>query len=224
MLLREKPVSTWLAGLAGREAVANYKPTEEEITGIQMIFQFYHLFVPLMRTVLEAKLGGRPPVNVFVFVSHTGANKESYAAPLVHYLEKTEVNGVFLDKDMPVGAKGDDEMMWAAVSCKYFWCILTKEFVQESYPIRELMVGYTRHIQERGEDFALILDCLETGKNPSGTWMEQIFRIEALKLYEKNGKAHGFPAGMQRHRTLEAYYTRYERIAALPMAAGRIIA
>jgi hypothetical protein len=118
-----------------------YKPTEEEITWIQMIAEFYHLPVPLLRTVLEAKFDGRPPVRIFV--SHTSANKESYAAPLANYLR---VDGVFLDEHLRVGAKGDDEMMWAAVSCKYFWCVLTKEFVLKSYPMREFMAGYIRHI------------------------------------------------------------------------------
>jgi hypothetical protein len=34
---------------------------------------------------------------------------------------------------------------------------------------------------------------------------------------------HGFPANMQKHRTLEAFDDRFERIAALPMADGSII-
>jgi hypothetical protein len=55
------------------------------------------------------------------------------------------------------------------------------------------------------------------------SWMDQIFKLEALKLYNKNGTPHNFPANMQRTLTLEAFNTRYERIAALPMAAGRII-
>ena len=107
------------------------------------------------------------------------------------------MKGVFIDKNIPVGAKGDDEMMWAAVSCKFFWCVLTKEFVENWYPMRELMVGYIRHIQEPGKDFNLIVDCLEMGKNPPGTWMEQIFKIETLKLYAKDGTAHDFPVNMQ---------------------------
>jgi hypothetical protein len=186
-----------------------------------MIAQFYHLLVPLLRTVLEAKFAGRPPVRVFI--SPTGANKESYAAPLANYLG---VDGVFLDKNLRVGAKGDDEMMWAAVSCKYFWCVLTKEFVQESYPMRELMMGYIRHIQEPGTDFVLIADCLETTTGPrqvTMSWMDQIFKLEALKLSNKNGTAHGFPANMQMNIRLESLDERFKRIAALPLADGSII-
>ncbi len=191
----EEPSMKWLAGLAGREAFESYKPTEEEIIWIQTIARFHHEFVPLMTTVLEAKFEGRPPVNVFV--SHEGAEKLSYANPLTDYLERTGVKGVFLDINMPAGGYPNDEMMWAAVSCKYFWCVLTKEFVKEWYPMRELMVAYIGHIQEPGTDFVLIADCLETGKNPPGTWMEQIFKIETLKLYAKDGTAHDFPVNMQ---------------------------
>jgi hypothetical protein len=34
----EKPIMTWLAGLAKGGVVENYNPTEEEVTWIQMIF------------------------------------------------------------------------------------------------------------------------------------------------------------------------------------------
>jgi hypothetical protein len=60
----------------------------------------------------------RPPVTVFV--SHTGANKAACATPLTNYLRSEGVDGVFLDKDMCVGAKPDDEM-WGAVTCKFFY-------------------------------------------------------------------------------------------------------
>jgi hypothetical protein len=143
---------------------------------------------------------------------------------LANYLANSlGVDGVFLDKKLRVGAKGDDEMMWAAVSCKYFWCVLTKEFVQQWYPMRELMVGYIRYIQESGKDFVLIPDCLETGSHPPGTWMDQIFKLEALKLYNKNGTVHGFPANMLRNIPLESFDERFHRIAAMRMADGSII-
>ena len=83
---------------------------------------------------------------------------------------------VFLDKHFRVGTKGDNGMMWAAMSCKHFWCVLTKEFVQEWYPMRELMVGYIRHIQEQGKEFTLILDSvwmnpMTTSTPPSKIWL-----------------------------------------------------
>jgi hypothetical protein len=156
----EMPIAKWLASLAKREVEDDDEPTEEDIIWIRRVAKFYHALVPLMRIVLEAKFKHkRSPITVFV--SHTGTSKESYAAPLANYLSENGVVGVFLDKDLLVGAKGDDEMMWAAVSCKYFWCVLTKDFVQKEYPIRELMVGYIRHIQESGEKFSLLLDCVE---------------------------------------------------------------
>ena len=151
-----------------------------------------------MRFVLEDKLGKiRPPVTVFV--SHTSFNKLSYAALLTAYLKRKGVANVFLDKySIPVGSIADDEMMWAAVSCKYFWCVLTKEFVQSWYPMRELMVGYIRHITESGEKFTLLLDCLETGARPDGSWMERIFKIEALKLYKADAEHVKHPGNMQK--------------------------
>jgi hypothetical protein len=112
MKLMEERILKWLTGLGGREVLETYKPTEEEITLIQTIAQLYHERVPFMQKVLEL-VDRRPPVNLFV--SHTaGTNKESYAAPLANFLERKGVRGVFIDKNMPVGTKGDDEMMWAA--------------------------------------------------------------------------------------------------------------
>ena len=84
--------------------------------------------------------------------------------------------------------------------------------------MRELMVGYIRHIQEEGKDFSLILDCLETGAQPNGTWMERLLKLEVLKLYKANGEPHDSPANMQPARVLESFDTRYKRIAALRMA------
>jgi hypothetical protein len=86
--------------------------------------------------------------------------------------------------------------------------------------MRGLMVGFIRHIQEPGKDFVLIPDCLETGSHPPGTWMDQIFAIQALKMYSKDGTHHKHPANMQMHLQLEGFEdTRFKRIAALPMAA-----
>ena len=45
------------------------------------------------------------------------------------------VDRVFIETNLRVGVNADDDRMWAAVSCKYFWCILTEEFVQEGYAI-----------------------------------------------------------------------------------------
>jgi hypothetical protein len=63
--------------------LGNYKPTEEEITWIQTIAQFYHELVPLMRTVLEAKIDWsqdsketREMVALSVLVSHRHLNPE----------------------------------------------------------------------------------------------------------------------------------------------------
>jgi hypothetical protein len=118
---KEDHMVSWLARLARQEVSFYYKPTEEESTWIQRIAKFYHALVPMMRVVLEAKFDGRRP-SVTVFVSHTGTSKESYAAPLTNYLRENGVAGVFRDKEgVLVGTKPDDEMMWAAVSCKYFW-------------------------------------------------------------------------------------------------------
>jgi serine/threonine protein kinase len=219
----ENRLVSWLACLAKFEVLGGYKPTEGDVTWIQTIAKFYHALVPLMRVVLEAKLGEeKSPVTVFI--SHTGNEKEPYAAPLTNYLKENGVAGVFLDKDLPIGSKGDDEMMWAAVSCRYFWCVLTKEFVQNVYPMRELLVGYIRHIQESKKGgFSLLLDCVEMGAHPKGDWMEQIFQVEALKLYDANGNPHGFPAGMQPAKTLESFDDRYKRIAATPMADGHVL-
>jgi hypothetical protein len=219
----EERLVLWLVCLAKCEVLRSYKPTEDDRTWIRRIAKFYHALVPLMRIILEAKLGERrEPVSVFV--SHTGNEKEAYAAPLTNYLEENGVAGVFLDKDLSIGSKGDDEMMWAAVSCRYFWCVLSKAFVQNVYPMRELLVGYIRHIQESGGGrFSLLLDCVEMGAQPKGAWMEQIFQVEALKLYEANGNSHDFPAGMQPSKTLESFDERYTRIAATPMADGHVL-
>jgi hypothetical protein len=114
---KDDSLVSWLACLAKQEVLFKYKPTEEDITWIKRIAKFYHVLVPLMRIVLKAKFDGkdgkRPPVNVFV--SHTGANKESYAANLANYLEDNDVPKVFIDKDIWCGSVADDEMMWAAV-------------------------------------------------------------------------------------------------------------
>jgi hypothetical protein len=115
----ETPLVKWLANLARREVLDNYKPTNEEITSIQTIAQFYHQLVPLMWTVLKPQFDERLPVSVFV--PHTGADKEAYADCLASFLKKDGIEDVFIDKNMRVGGEEDDEMMWAAVSCKYFW-------------------------------------------------------------------------------------------------------
>ena len=41
----EKPMMEWLASLAKREVVDDYKPTEDEIRWITRIAQFYHALV-----------------------------------------------------------------------------------------------------------------------------------------------------------------------------------
>jgi serine/threonine protein kinase len=219
----EEYMVSWLACLAKFELLEGYKPTEEDAKWIQEIAIFYHALVPLMRVVLTTKPAKRRrPVTVFV--SHTGNEKEPYAAPLTNYLKENGVPEVFLDKGLSIGSKGDDEMMWAAVSCRYFWCVLSEEFVQKVYPMRELLVGYIRHIQEsEGGGFSLLLDCVEMGAQPKGAWMEQIFQVEALKLYDADGNHHDFPAGMQPAKTLESFDDRYKRIAASRMADGHVL-
>jgi hypothetical protein len=173
---KEEPMVLWLTCLARNEVELEYKPTEEESAWVRRIAKFYHTLMPLMRIVLEAKYGKRPPVTVFV--SHTGKNKEMYAAPLRNHLTDNGVAEVFIDKRIRIGAKGDDKMMWAAVSCKYFWCVLTKEFVQNEYPMRELLVGYARHIQESGGAFTCSAILLEPLRQESGPapWLGRTIR------------------------------------------------
>jgi hypothetical protein len=89
--------------------------------------------------------------------------------------------------------------------------------------MRELMVGYIRHIQESGETFSLLLDCLEMGAQPNGSWMERIIKLKALQLYEADGKPHSFPGNMQAAITKEAFDERYRRIAALRMADKHVL-
>jgi hypothetical protein len=80
-----------------------------------------------------------------------------------------------------------DEIMWAAVTYNVFWCVLSEDFVKEWYPMQELMVGYVCHIQESGEEFSFIGDCLKIEQGPTGTSMDKIFKIAALKLYNEDG-------------------------------------
>jgi hypothetical protein len=60
-------------------------------------------------------------------------------------------------------------------------------------------------------------------EKPSRDLDEADIQIEALKLHNKDGTEHNFPANMQRHMPLEAFDDRIKRIAALDMAAGSII-
>ena len=77
MLLMDEPILKWLADLLRREGLDKYKPTEEEIICIKSIALLYHELVPLMRTILKPAFDEKPSVSVFV--SHTGADKASYA-------------------------------------------------------------------------------------------------------------------------------------------------
>jgi hypothetical protein len=79
------------------------------------------------------------------------------------------------------------------------------------------------HIQESGQQFSLLLDCVEMESQPSGAWVDQVFKLEALQLYEANGKPHNFPANMQPALTLESFDKRYQRIASQPMADSHVL-
>ena len=208
----ERGLMTWMSNLAVKEMKGDYQLDDDEIWWIQNIASYYHAIVPLLRRVLlQKQLSGDLPSQQKAFISHTGCDKQSYASPVANYLMKNGVENVFIDKRLPIGSKGEDEMMWAAVSCRYFWCVLSQEFITRWYPMRELMIAYVRHMQEPNQDFTLVLDCLEAGRNPNGMWMETILKLQSLKLYQADGTEHAFPAGMQKGRD-ESFDKRIARI------------
>jgi hypothetical protein len=195
----------------------SYHPTDDEIDCIKLITRLYHRYVPLWKEC-NAHLYTDP---LDVFVSHTGVDKDAYAAPLADFLRANGVSA-FLDRDsLAVGVNPDYEMMRAMTSCRRMWCVVSEEYVKGKYPLRELMVGCARHVQEyepKGQGFVLIPDCYETDTY-RGKWMDKVLRLKSLKIYDADGQPQPFPTAVRAIMD-ESNSQRYRRIAAMHMGGG----
>jgi Ras of Complex, Roc, domain of DAPkinase/C-terminal of Roc, COR, domain/TIR domain len=214
----EKVLVEWLADLSRLEVEKNYKPTEEQILWIRRIARFYHVFVPC----LKLKYFNHPVRPFTVFVSHAGEDKDAYASPFARYLEQNNVR-TFLDRrSLRPGAHPHDDMFHAAITSNYMWCVLSVDFAKKFYPMRELMIGYTRYIQEDRKHFCLILDCFEK-QDERGPWMRRILKeIQSLRIYDKDGTNVPFPT-MCRGKEGEDFAERYCRLAGLTLGDGKVL-
>ncbi|KAL7579155.1 hypothetical protein ACA910_019176 [Epithemia clementina (nom. ined.)] len=259
----EEQLIQWRTNLAIRELKESYTPNAQEITWIKRSSRFYHAYVPFLYGILSKKRQfpkkyqeqrgfqqAVPPTAtpIQVFISHCGLEKNFYAEPLVNYLTNNDVDGIFFDTRMPVGNNPRDEMLWAALTCQIFWCVLSKGFVQSKWPMRELMIAYTRymtieedeedrnHGQEQGQatssrqgrtkdisHVCLLLDCIETGRTTLGGWMDRVYTIQALRLYDHHGLQHPFPANMQRAKAGQSFDCRIQKLAELEFANGQVL-
>lgn len=207
----ERPLIKWLAKLAALEVESGYKykPSESELLWVRRIGLLYHRLVPLLQTYYKTRLD---IARFAVFVSHTGADKDSYAQPLSEHLSAEGIS-TFLDRtSLPMGVDGNEWMLCAATTCSTMWCVTSKSFVKKWYPMRELLIGYTRFVRER-HSFKLIMDCLETD-HKKGFWIDEILKdMHSMRLYQESGELHDFPASMVRAIMEESFRQRYERIA-----------
>lgn len=212
LMAYEEPLVKWQTALARRELLESYEPSDNEIQWLQLTRRLYHQLVPIWRQYYKLKFPERTEF-CNVFVSHTGANKLTYAAPLYQYLVRNGCK-TFLDKDsIQSGDVVDDEIIWSALTCTYLWCVVSKDFVQKWWPTRELMIGYVRFIQEGPPGFRLVMDCLEADKC-QGLWRDHVINnMQSLKLYDRHGEVYQFPGGMIRHNPDESYPDRYEGLA-----------
>ena len=88
--------------------------------------------------------------------------------------------------------------------------------------MRELFIGYTRHIREDPSEFCLIADCFEKC-NMTGHWMEQILKeVQSLRLFEEDGTRCDYPS-MIPARSGQSYSQRYQAIASMTLADGKVL-
>jgi hypothetical protein len=219
----EKVLVKWLAQLSRLEVTQSYSPDQLEIAWIKRISRFYHKLVP----ALKRYDSGDPALlskfqHFTVFLSHAGEDKDAYASPLARYLEENNVR-TFLDrKDIRMGADSHDEMVHAAVTCRHMWCVLSVDFAKKWFPLRELLIGYTRHVQEERREFCLIMDCFEKQYN-RGQWMDRIMNeIQSLKFYESNGDSADLPS-MRPSIMHEDFHARFCRLASLELGDGTVL-
>jgi len=206
----------WLSTIAQLEADKSYKPTTDDVSLIKSIARFYHKLVPIQKTVVEQRK------HHSVFIANPGLEKDIYASLIDLHLRENGVTVFFDRAAVPTGADGLDRIMAAACSCKYLWCVLSKNFLKSRYALGELMIGYIRYMTEGPESFCLILDCLET-EYSRGEWMNQVLHeMDSLKLYRENGEIHRFPASI-RAKTDENVLERIRRIASSELADGCVL-
>eukprot|EP00523_Entomoneis_sp_CCMP467_P008651 CAMPEP_0168724650 /NCGR_PEP_ID=MMETSP0724-20121128/3745_1 /TAXON_ID=265536 /ORGANISM="Amphiprora sp., Strain CCMP467" /LENGTH=1224 /DNA_ID=CAMNT_0008771405 /DNA_START=634 /DNA_END=4308 /DNA_ORIENTATION=- len=216
----EEILMKWLSTeVARREIESTRKADAPEVTKwMKLISKLYHHLVPLWKR----KYHGRFYNDCDVFVSHTGIQKNEYAEPVADYLTENHVVSFIDRRDLKPGCKPSDEMIHAMVTCRHMWCVVTKDFVQNWYPLRELFVGYTRHQQENPDTFCLIMDCLEPG-HATGDWIDQILKdMASLQLNTRDGKRQEFPT-MLRYLPEENYQKRWRRIASMLLPNGKAL-
>jgi GTPase SAR1 family protein len=219
----EKVLVKWLAQLSRLEVTQSYSPDQLEIAWIKRISRFYHKLVPTLKQYYSGNLAFSKRQHCTVFVSHAGKeDKDAYASPLARYLEENNVR-TFLDRnDIRMGADPQDEMVQAAVTCRYMWCVLSVDFAKKWYPMRELLIGYTRYVQDGRDDFGLIIDPLEK-QYRRGQWMDRILdEIQSLKIYESNGDSVKLPS-MRPAIMHEDLHARFCRLASLPLGDGTVL-
>jgi TIR domain len=219
----EKELVKWLATLSCLEVTKRYTPIDLEIGWIKRIARFYHVFVSCLKQYYLDYVKKNTSELFKVFVSHAGEDKDAYASPLAGYLKEKGIK-TFLDRrSLRWGADPQDAMLHAAITSKYMWCVLSVDFAKKFYPMRELMIGYTRHTQEDREDFCLIVDCFEK-QTERGQWMDRILNeIQSLRVYDRLGRNVPFPV-MRPAVTGEDFSERYRRLAALKLADGKVLA
>lgn len=199
------------------------QPSSDQVDWLKRTAYVYHALVRLLKLKYNST-DQSSNSHSDVFVSHTGANKESYVVPLVNYLREHTARKVFIDKRIPVRSYGDVEMMRAAITCNIFWwCVLSDFFVTQWYPLRELQIAYARHIQEDPKNVCLVLVCLEQGATPKGTWMKRVLKKSSLYLYDERKRRHNFPGGMQVASSLESFDDRIVRISSTEFSNGEIV-
>jgi hypothetical protein len=102
------------------------------------------------------------------------------------------------------------------------WCVLSVDFAKKWFPLRELLIGYTRHVQEERREFCLIMDCFEKQYN-RGQWMDRIMNeIQSLKFYESNGDSADLPS-MRPSIMHEDFHARFCRLASLELGDGTVL-
>lgn len=226
MLLRdsrviEQELMRWLSATAQLEANEEYDPTSADVSLLQCISRLYHKLVPLQKKAAAIEAFTKRPASVFI--AHSGFDKDTYASPIHGYLKRHGVSSFLDRKSLPTGGDGDRLMMEAACSCRYMWCVLSKNFLRSGHAMRELMIGYVRHMTEGRDSFCLLLDCLEL-QETRGKWMNQVLdEMRTLKLYKTTGEEHMFPTNMKRALPDEDVVERLTRIAADQLADGNVL-
>ncbi|KAL7563656.1 hypothetical protein ACA910_013392 [Epithemia clementina (nom. ined.)] len=155
-----------------------------------------------------------------IYIAHSGLDKLCYATEIFSYLNDNHVPGVFIDKNMPCGGNPTEQMLHRAVSCRNFWFVVSTNIVKSKWPMRELMIAYARHLNEKPESVCLLIDCLESTPNPAGLWMLAFTQLMSFRLYNANGNEEPFPSNMQRMIGNEGFSARIQRLASLQLASG----